>query len=295
MGESFYLSPPFYKNYVKKLYCLKRQYPFLSLFSAGRSVQGRKIYAISVGKMQNPVIFMGAFHAQEWLTQSLLVKFTEEISKSISKKSELCSALNKRGVIIVPTINPDGVELALSNGASAASFKRFTDRVCGGDYSLWQSNIRGVDINHNFDAGHKILSKMERAAGIVGPAPRRYGGARPNSEPETKTAVWLCREFGASRVYAFHLQGEEIFFSYAGRVPTGAQSIAKMLSETSGYTLKTQSGLASHGGFKDWFIKEFSCPGFTIEIGRGANPLPISELSPIFARLYETMVLALVI
>ena len=295
MGDLFYLSPPFYKNYVKKLYCLKKQYPFLSLFSAGRSVQGRKIYAISIGKMQNPVIFAGAFHAQEWLTQSLLVRFAEEIAKSVSRKSELCSALNRRGVIIVPCINPDGVELALTSGGSAGSFRKFTDRVCGGDYRLWQSNIRGVDINHNFDAGHKILLKMERAAGIAGPAPRRFGGVRAHSEPETKTAVWLCKAFNPSRVYAFHSQGEEIFYSYAGRVPTGALNMAKMLAETSGYTLKNQSGLASHGGFKDWFIKEFSSPGFTIEIGRGTNPLPISELSPIFARLYETMVLALVI
>ena len=68
-----------------------------------------------------------------------------------------------------------------------------------------------------------------------------------------------------------------------------------MLSHTSGYSIEDQSGLASHGGFKDWFIKEFNCPGFTIEIGRGKNPLPIGELSPIFARLYEMMLLALII
>ncbi len=295
MADQFYNTPPFYKAYVKKLCALKKQYPFLSLFSAGRSVQGRKIYGICLGKPVNPTLFVGAFHAQEWLTQSLLVRFAEQTAKSYRQNGEMRSALSRRGVIIIPCINPDGVELALTRGASAGSFKKFTDRICGGDYALWQANIRGVDLNHNFDAGHKTLLKMERAAGIVGPAPRRFGGERPHSEPETRTAVWLCKNFRPSRVYAFHSQGEEIYFSYAGKTPAGAYNMAKMLADTSGYTLKTQSGLASHGGFKDWFIKEFSCPGFTIEIGRGKNPLPIGELSPIFYRLYETMALALII
>ena len=203
--------------------------------------------------------------------------------------------LEHRGVIIVPCINPDGVELLLSKGGSAGRYRPFTDKVSGGEYKMWNSNIRGVDLNHNFDAGHDILRKMELREGITGPALRRFAGFRPNSEPETRALVSLCRNFSASRVYAFHSQGEEIFYRYGNKVPAGSESIAQMLAALSGYTLQTQSGLASHGGFKDWFIKEYNSPGFTIEIGRGKNPLPISELSPIFARLYEMMILALVV
>ena len=295
MKDSFYLSPPYYSEYLKKLARLKKEYPFLKLGSIGHSVQGRKIHAIFLGNMNSPVVFAAAFHPLEWLTESLLVRFSEELCKNICHSKELRSAIERRGVIIVPSTNPDGVELLLSRGASAGKFRPLTDKVSGGEYRMWNSNIRGVDLNHNFDAGHDILRKMEAREGIVGPSVRRFGGLRPGSEPETRALVSLCRAFNVSRVYAFHSQGEEIFYRYGDRVPTGAESMAKMLSQVSGYGLQEQNGLASHGGFKDWFIKEFNCPGFTIEIGRGKNPLPISELSPIFARLYEMMLLALII
>ena len=295
MRDSFYITPPFYKETQKKLAALKREYDFVRVGAIGKSVQGRGINAFFLGNMQNPVVFAGAFHALEWLTESLLFRLAEEILKEIKTGGTLKCALNKRGVIIVPCVNPDGVELVLTRGASALSFKPFTDKICRGDYSLWQANIRGVDLNHNFDAGHQKLLKMEREAGITGPSVRRYGGKMPLSENETRALVSLCRSFKVSRVYAFHSQGEEIFYSYGDKIPSGSFEMAKMLSELSGYELVKGQGLYSHGGFKDWFIKEFSLPGFTIEIGRGKNPLPMSELTSIFARLYEMMVLALVI
>lgn len=295
MKDSFYTTPPFYGELTKKLLHQKKTYPFLKLGSIGNSVQGRKIYALFLGNMNSPVVYAAAFHPLEWLTESLMIRFADELCRALSDSRELKSAVSKRGVIIVPCANPDGVELLLSGGASAGSYRKFTDRISGGDYRMWNANIRGVDINHNFNAGHAILRKMEQKAGINGPAMRRFGGYKPNSEPETRALVSLCRSFSASRVYAFHSQGEEIFYRYGEKIPAGSEQMAQMLANSSGYTLQTQGGLASHGGFKDWFINEFNCPGFTIEIGRGKNPLPISELSPIFARLYEMMLLGLVI
>ncbi len=295
MTDNFYTQPPFYTNYVRKLCCLKQKYPFLKLLEAGRSIQGRKIYALFLGNTSQSTLYAAAFHSQEWLTELLSLRFLEEICELSTKKEELSRALCVRGAIFVPLVNPDGVELVLSGGKSAGNLKPFTDKLSGGDYSSWQANVRGVDINHNFDAGHALLRKMETSAGITGPAPRQFGGIRAHSEPETKTLVGLCRRFNISRAYALHSQGEEIFYRYGSRLPQGSAAIARLLADTSGYSLPVQSGLASHGGFKDWFINEFFRPGFTIEIGRGKNPLPINELSPIFARLYETLMLSLVI
>ena len=53
--------------------------------------------------------------------------------------------------------------------------------------------------------------------------------------------------------------------------------MAEVLASSSGYRLSRQQGLASHGGMKDWFIREFSRPGFTVELGKGVNPLPLSS------------------
>ncbi|SIF32539.1 Gamma-D-glutamyl-L-diamino acid endopeptidase 1 [Mycobacteroides abscessus subsp. abscessus] len=38
----------------------------------------------------------------------------------------------------------------------------------------------------------------------------------------------------------------------------------------------------SFAGYKDWFIKEFQRPGFTIELGKGINPLPLSQFDEIY-------------
>ena len=35
-------------------------------------------------------------------------------------------------------------------------------------------------------------------------------------------------------------------------------------------------------GYKDWFIKEYDRPGYTIEAGLGVNPLPMSQFETIY-------------
>jgi g-D-glutamyl-meso-diaminopimelate peptidase len=40
---------------------------------------------------------------------------------------------------------------------------------------------------------------------------------------------------------------------------------------------------ASYAGYKDWFIQDFRRPGYTIEVGEGKNPLPISQFPQIYA------------
>ena len=52
---------------------------------------------------------------------------------------------------------------------------------------------------------------------------------------------------------------------------------------------------ASHGGFKDWFIEEFHKPGFTIEVGKGKNPLDCRRLDEIYNRIEEMLVLGIVL
>ena len=54
---------------------LKKEYPFLICHSIGKSVCGRDIMAYSLGNYKNIVLFAGAFHAQEWLTGLVLLRF----------------------------------------------------------------------------------------------------------------------------------------------------------------------------------------------------------------------------
>ena len=48
-------------------------------------------------------------------------------------------------------------------------------------------------------------------------------------------------------------------------------------------------GSAAYGGFKDWFIKKFRRPGFTVEIGLGENPLPLSDFDSIYKDVFPIL------
>ena len=48
------------------------------------------------------------------------------------------------------------------------------------------------------------------------------------------------------------------------------------MSSLSGYKVSQPSGIAVGGGFKDWFIEHFHRPAFTIEVGKGKNPLSMT-------------------
>ena len=137
---------------------LKNRYPFLVCHSIGKSVCGRDITAYSLGNYRNIVLFAGGFHAQEWLTGLVLLRFLEKICESIKNKKKLSgvdisSALYSKGITIVPCINPDGVEVVLRGVKSAGIYESLINDVSRCDLSDWNANVKGVDINHNFDAG----------------------------------------------------------------------------------------------------------------------------------------------
>lgn len=281
-------------------YELKNEYPFLVCHSVGKSVCGRDITAYSLGNYKNIVLFAGGFHAQEWLTSLILLRFLEKVCESLKTERKLSgvdikSAFMTKGITIVPCVNPDGVEIALHGAESAGDFSGFVSDVSKGNLSEWNANARGVDINHNFDAGWQILREMESKNGIFGPSPRRYGGHAPHSEPETWSLVRFCERNNVDHAFAIHSQGEEIYWKYGENTPAESLTMANIFSVCSGYELVHNDGLASHGGFKDWFIDYFGRSAFTIEIGKGKNPLPVNELDEIYEKIEEMLVVGAII
>jgi len=276
-----------------------RCYRWGKVFWAGHSLLGRAIPVLAVGNMNAPVLMVGGVHGGEWLTVLLLLRFAEELLAALACGQPLAGvdlgrSLARRGLLILPCLNPDGVEIAL-HGPKAAGY--YSDLVSRQWFEgcLWQANARGVDLNHNFDAGWQQLHSLERQQGIVGPSPGRYGGEAPHSEPETQAVVNLCRRSNISAVYAFHSQGEEIFYSYGNNTPSRSLMMARLLAGCCGYRVAEPVGTAAHGGLKDWFIQETGLPGFTFEIGRGKNPLPLSDLPSIYGRLLEALAAAVIL
>lgn len=281
------------KEYLEKL-C--RKFPFIKADALSRTSLSRGIFSLTIGNSRNSVLYAGGFHGSEWITCLALYRFIEKLSESLMFNKPLRGinikkAFEHLGVTVIPCVNPDGVEIAVHGSDGAGNMKRFVEVLGCEDYSVWNANAMGVDINHNFDAGWNTLRAQEAAAGIHGPAPRQFSGRFPESEAETKALTRLCRTQKFRQVMAVHSQGEELFWQYGENTPPQSDMMAKILADSCGYKLVTNEGLASHGGFKDWFINEFSRPGFTLEIGKGKNPLPVSDLDAIYERIEEALII----
>lgn len=279
------------KNYLEEL---SREYPFITIETVSRTSLGRGIFSLTIGNRTNSVLFAGGFHGCEWLTCLALYKFTEQTCQSIKNQTllsgvDISRAFLQLGMTVIPCVNPDGVEIAVHGPSGARSMRKFVESIPCEDYSKWNANAMGVDINHNFAAGWSILRRMEEENGISGPSPRQFGGEHPESEAETKALTKLCRLRSFRHAMAVHSQGEELYWQYGENTPPQSSMMAKILADSCSYSLVSNDGLASHGGFKDWFIEEFARPAFTLEIGKGENPLPAADLPEVYERIEEAL------
>lgn len=285
-----------YYELTKELEQLCERYHFAHLGSAGKSVLGKELLTLNIGNGKESVLMCGAFHGTERLTATLLLIFAERLCEALSHDGSIAGirarrAFFDRRLVILPMVNPDGCDIVGEGTTNCGRFSDSINRISAGDFNKWNANVRGVDINHNFDAGWKILHSLEQKANIYGPSPTRYGGSRPVSEPETAAMVELCEKERFCHVAAFHSQGEIIYWSYGDATPEKGKRMATLMSASSGYALEEPTEIASHGGFKDWFIEKYRRPGFTVEIGRGTNPLPANQFRSIYPRVEEMMML----
>lgn len=281
---------------------LKKRYPFIEYGIAGKSVLGKNLYYIRLGSGKNQIFINASHHANEWITTTLVMKFIEDFSKAYSKGEALRSYNPKdiwksSSIYIIPMVNPDGVNLVVDGIFSDNPYFERVIRANRGsmDFSLWKANIRGVDLNHNYNAGWEISKQKEAEYGVFGPSRERYSGSYSESEPEVSAVVSFTRGHNFRLVLAYHTQGEEIYWTYNDIVLPEAKRIGEMFARVSGYVLSEPVGIAAYSGYKDWFIKEFRKPGCTIEAGKGVNPLPISQFQEIYNDNLEILLLAAIL
>ena len=265
-----------YRQLENDLSRILEKCPFITYEVIGNSVEGRNIYAIRLGGGKRELSYNGSHHGSEWITSKLLMKFIDDWCDAYRLGTRL-GGYDIRGladafsIYVVPMVNPDGVELAKT-------------------VETWQANANGVDINHNYDAGWEEYRALAEAEGYNEPGPTRYPGPFPESEPETRAMVEFTRSKNFEYVIALHSQGEVIYWQFDGFNPPEARRIAERIAESTGYLLDETTGLSSYSGYKDWFIKEFNRPGFTVEVGFGKNPLPLSQFDGIYDDILEMLV-----
>ncbi len=276
---------------------LRELYPILGVSTLGKSILGTEIPLLEIGRGKKHIVMVGTHHGMEWITSLVLLRYAEDLLESVTKKRkcyrydmEFCMETHK--ILLVPMLNPDGTDYQIHGVSESNPLYNRVLHMNGGstDFSRWQANARGVDLNHNYDCGFAEYKELEQENGIPDGAPTRYSGMAPESEPETSS---LCRLLRADphvkMVLTLHTQGEEIYDTSGGERAPGSLPIAKKIAMMSGYRLSSAEGLASYGGLTDWVIREFGIPSYTLECGMGENPLPITDFPGIYRKLRETL------
>ena len=161
-----------------------------------RSIMGREIPLITVGQGARAVLYVGGHHGTEGATTAILLDFILDCIRQRERHSTVFEysidyLFEKRKLYIVPMLNPDGAEY-VSGGVDSENplYRRLLTMNEGEDFSSWQANARGVDLEYNYATGFLEHRQEAARAGILNGAPHGYGGEYPESEPETAA---LCR------------------------------------------------------------------------------------------------------
>ncbi len=281
-----------YKQMVQEAETLVKRYPAAELFSIGESVMEKKILCIKAGDGPKRLFINGAHHGLEYLTAAFIIRFLREYLEARRTGTLMFGydpgqLFSETTIYAVPMVNPDGVDIAVNGIDITNPYHRKLISMVGihSFNRVWQANANGVDINHNYNADWRVVE--------LRPSPSKYSGPYSESEPETRAIVEFVRDMEFDMLLAFHSQGGEIYYDFDGKQSAGAQALAEEFAAVSGYTAAVPTGTAAFGGCKDWFIQEFGKAGFTVEIGRGQNPLPETMLEEIFPENAKIILCAL--
>lgn len=267
-------------------------YPGARTELLGRTAFQRPIRSLVLGRGPRVVLFSASHHANEWITSLVLLKYAEELARAAAEGGSIfgipaSQILEAVTIHMVPMVNPDGVDLVVGEIREGDVSYDLAQRI-GEDFPAvpfpegWKANLLGTDLNLNYPAGWLMAREIKFSQGYIRPAPRDYVGRAPLNQLETQTLATYTRQLSPQLVLAYHAQGKEIYWQFRNIEVPGAEELGQQLAQVSGYTLAQPEYDSSFAGYKDWFIQEFRRPGYTIEVGQGENPLPLSQFDEIY-------------
>ena len=271
---------------------IAEKYPFTKLEEVGVTDFQRPIWMLTIGTGKRHVLFTAAHHANEWITALVLLKYAEDLADAIQKGGILFGQRAKEMadavmIHIIPLVNPDGVDL-VTGAMVPESAQYLLARELARKYPAipfpegWKANLLGVDLNLNYPAGWLQAREIKFSQGYTTPGPRDYVGRAPLDQMETRALADLTEKLDPDLVLAYHSQGKEIYWQFRDYEVPGAKELGEVMARVSGYTLADTPYESSFAGYKDWFIQNFRRPGYTVEVGMGENPLPLSQFAEIY-------------
>lgn len=258
-----------YRTMTDKLMEYKTKYPELvKVLSIGKTIEGRDIWAIRIGKEQKKrILFIGCHHAREWMSVEIPLKIIDYLLTNYDTDEKVKNWVDSIEIWVIPMLNPDGHTYSVN-----------VER-------MWRKNRRdngdgtfGVDNNRNY--GYKWGLKGSSSD----TSSETYRGPYPFSELENQAIRDFTYEHPFNMVVSYHSFSELILYpwGYTKNPPPDEkifEEIAKEMAKTTGppndndypgpydyYPMQGSYLYPTSGDSDDWFYGNMGTLSFTIEL-----------------------------
>ena len=263
-----------YEQMCADINALRIKYPeLISASVLGQSVEGRDIPVFRLGKGDREIIICATMHAREYFCTGFVMYMSEQYCKSYYE-DRWYAGLSYREIldnvcfVIVPMLNPDGVNLA-QNGIENAEQREKLEQMELVDtgrngYYAWKANINGVDLNRNWPY------YWAEDAEVKSPASANYNGTAPTTEPEVIAMKKLIDETPFCMLCSFHISGQVIYWidsSNSEEMYNTFSPIISRFARSIGYTKMYREDVSEFGGFMVNYARAmYQKPCFTVEL-----------------------------
>ena len=194
--------------------------PLETIETFGYSVEKRPLIAHIFGDGPNVTLIIACVHGNETSTPGVAHLLRAHLLKHPA-------ILQGRQIIIVPTVNPDGLQ-------------RKTRR-----------NAHDVDINRNYPGTWRLPKRGE---------PFKPGPS-PASEPETRAMINLVAKYPPKKIVSIHQPLKCMAFSGAR-----SKNLAREMQKYNGFRITESVGYPTPGGFGGYCENILKVPVVTLEL-----------------------------
>ena len=259
-----------YADMRRKVYEIKRKYPFAVCSVCARSWAGRALFTLGIGNQNDVAVYTGCINASHGETALALLKVFENICCAYQANERICGIrlndlFRTKGILIVPCVNPDGMEMHEYGAVAAGCYAGLVQRLCSDSFESWRANAAGVDLSHNISNDWKGIKQLEMNLGYTSPGAKFYGGKTCISEPETRALVKLCRNRTVRHIMSVGVGDNTVF---ADKIGDEKQALMlKIFSLCSGFEAVSEThGIDAYNGLVKWFSSQYSRPAFSLEV-----------------------------
>ncbi len=269
---------------------LKAKHPVIRVKRIGKSVVGRSIYALELGRETAPgVLYAGTFLGIDRVSGPILLRWLERLAQGIESHTLVAgidpvAMLSDRKMVIIPFVNPDGREICERGSHCAGVDGGKIRRLSGGDTNHWAANARGVDITANFDFRFAGRCRRLQQQGVFGPGAKGYPGPCAESEPETVALTGYCKTHSLRHGVCLYPGNGQILWRSENAHPL-CEQMGSLLGLVGGYDTEASVGCMVDTGFRNWFCHTFHKPAVDIMLSHKV----CREETPAYDELLEEM------